>query len=175
MGTQAERAFYPGLSYPRERAVLRAWFKLYESRFENYLYNLRLGKGRDPGDGFPPEARRDAVMNSQSRVDVVAWSGGRVTLIEVKERALARQVGQLVSYEILWRELAQRQGVPDEHKNLGISGDFPANLPWDVSPSLLLVTARIDDDAMRVFQKVGAAVDVVVPDANDPDWSGPRK
>lgn len=166
---QQNRLYYPGL-IPKERAVLRAWLKLNEPRFERYLYNFRLGEGVDPGSGYPDYVRREVVLNSRARVDVIGITGERVTLIEIKERAEARQVGQLVAYEVLWRQLIQRGGPPDCDHRLGIDCEIYKTLPRDPAPHLLLVCARIDPDAVFVFERVGARIDIVEPDPRDPDW-----
>ena len=72
MGLLAERRYYDGFSYAREAAVIRAWFNLYESRYEHYAFNLRLGEGIDPGSGYSVASRIGNILNTQSRVDVAA-------------------------------------------------------------------------------------------------------
>lgn len=138
---QSERLKYPGL-LPREIIVLRNWLKLHESEYERFEYNVRLGAGHDPGPTHADEIRRMAIMNTQKRVDAVAYKGNSVFLIEVKDRAGFSAVGQLVGYEALWR---------DDH-------------PTDPPPNLVLVCNRFAGDLLPVLRKQGIELAVVEAD-----------
>lgn len=98
---QAERLSYPGM-LPRECLIYKNWLAVYGGRYDNFDYNSRIGPGYDPGPAWPEEMRRMAIANSQKRIDVVAWSGLIPTLIEVKDRAGASAIGQLMTYFPLW-------------------------------------------------------------------------
>lgn len=99
---QADRLTYPGM-LPREILIWQAWLKLHESEYTNYQYNVRVGRGYDPGPGYDQAIRQMAIQNSQKRIDAVAWHGPVPTLIEVKFTAGAGAVGQLVVYAPLWQ------------------------------------------------------------------------
>jgi hypothetical protein len=101
---QQDRLRFPGM-LPREILIWKSWLKLYEFTYERFEYNVRVGEGFDPGPSWPEEHRRGAIMNSQKRIDVVGWDVHGVTLFEVKDRAGASALGQLLTYCPLWAKL----------------------------------------------------------------------
>jgi hypothetical protein len=135
---QAERLKYPGL-LPREVLVLQNWLKTHESLYDSFAYNVRVGKGIDPGPAYDADMRRMAVMNTQKRIDAVAYKGSTVTLIEVKDRATLSAIGQLVGYGALWQP-------PPAFPN---------------PPALLLVCRVIDDDTAQTARAHGITVNIV--------------
>lgn len=138
---QAERLKYPGM-LPREIIVMRNWLKLHESEYDRFQFNVRLGAGHDPGASHDDNIRAMAIMNTQKRVDAVAWRGEQVFLIEVKDRAGFSAVGQLVGYDALWRQ------------------DHPADPP----PKLLLVCNRFVADILPLLSRQGIELAVVEAD-----------
>jgi hypothetical protein len=100
---QSARGGFPGLN-PPEAAVLRRWLALHEGEYDKIDYNVRVGAGDDPGEQYDESTRRQAILNTQKRIDVVAWKGSAATLIEVKTRATAAAIGQLVTYSHLWAD-----------------------------------------------------------------------
>jgi hypothetical protein len=138
---QADRLRYPGL-LPREIIVLRAWLKLHESEYDSFDFNVRLGAGFDPGPTFPENIRKMAILNTQKRVDALGMKGSEATLIEVKDRATASAIGQLVMYDALWRHAK----------------------PTDPAPKLLLVANRVADDVPIVLTRAGIALSLVEAD-----------
>jgi hypothetical protein len=94
---ESQRGKYPGLR-PDEAAVLRDWLAVHQGEWDRFDYNVRVGEGTDPGPAYADEIRKSYIMSTQMRVDVVAWRGGRPTLIEVKYRASAAALGQLAVY-----------------------------------------------------------------------------
>lgn len=138
---QADRLRFPGL-LPREVLVLKAWLRLHEAEFDRFDYNVRLGEGHDPGPQFPQEIRRQAILNTQKRVDAVAYKSDQPTLIEVKDRAGFSAIGQIVGYDALWRH------------------QFPAS----PAPKLLLVCNRFAADILPVLAKQGIELAVVEAD-----------
>lgn len=107
MGTPAqrlesERLRYPGL-LPEEILVLRAWLNLHQAQYDRFDYNMRIGQGIDPGPTYTAEVRRQAILNTQLRIDAVAFKGLQATIIEVKRRATPSNVGQLLTYHSVWR------------------------------------------------------------------------
>jgi len=108
---QADRLSYPGL-LPREICVLRAWLRLHEQEYDRVDYCVRVGEGTDPGPGYPEEIRRQAIANSQKRIDAIAWQGQVPTIVEVKDRAGASAIGQLVTYRALLPAIPGQRGAP---------------------------------------------------------------
>ena len=138
---QSARLSYPGM-LPREILVFQRWLTMHEAEYTSFQFNVRLGNGVDPGPELDANIRQAAIMNSQKRVDVVAWLGQQPIIIEVKDRATASAIGQIASYAALW------------------AGTFP-NTP---APALRLVCNRLDPDILAVCQFHGINVDVVPTD-----------
>lgn len=100
--TQADRLTFPAM-LPAEVAVFRGWLKIHEAEYSRFDYNVRIGPGFDPGDTVPADVRSQAILNTQKRIDAVAWKGNTPTIIEVKDRAGLSAIGQILGYEVLWR------------------------------------------------------------------------
>jgi hypothetical protein len=149
---------------PRDILVWKNWLYANSTRFDRYEYNVRLGDGVDPGPSYPDWARRMWTLNSMKRADVVAVKSGRVTIIEVEDNPGLTSFGQLSGYITFWRNRISNGGPPMVHKILGVEDFFPSNLPLDPNPSLLLVCARIGNDALAVARSSGVAVDVIPTD-----------
>ncbi len=158
-----DRLRYPGMLL-REVLIWKTWQFGNESRFDRYEYNVRLGDGVDPGPTYEDSARKQWILNSMKRVDVVAVKGNFVTLIEVEDNPGLSAIGQVVGYEALWRLRVRRGGPPDYQKALGVEDFFPVDLPLDAAPSLLLVVARASNDLLSVAQASGVKVEVVQTD-----------
>lgn len=158
-----DRARYPGM-LPREILIWKNWLYQNSTRFDRYEYNVRLGEGVDPGPSYDDASRRMWILNSMKRADVIAVRGGLVTIIEVEENPGLTAFGQLAGYLALWRQRVQNGGPPMVHFTLGVEDSFPADLPLDPSPALLLVCARVGNDALAVARSSGVAVDVVPTD-----------
>jgi hypothetical protein len=100
---QSQRLAYPGM-LPREILIWQTWLAQWEASYDSFQYNARVGPGFDPGPGWPDNMRTMAIANSQKRIDAVAWQGSQPTLIEVKDRAGAAALGQLLTYLPLWMQ-----------------------------------------------------------------------
>jgi hypothetical protein len=122
--------------------VLKAWLALHEAEYDSFDYNVRLGQGTDPGSQFPQDIRDMAIMNTQKRVDAVAYKSDQPTLIEVKDRAGFSAIGQIVGYDALWRQ----------------------QNPTTPAPKLLLVCNRFPNDILPVLQRQGIEIAVVEVD-----------
>ncbi len=138
---QADRMRFPGL-LPREVLVLKAWLRLHEAEYTRFDYNIRLGQGTDPGPTWPEDVRKQAIVNSQKRVDAVAYQSDQPTLIEVKDRAGYSAVGQITGYDALWR----------------------ATFPTTPAPKLLIVCNRFVPDILPVLQRNNIELAVVEVD-----------
>jgi len=90
----------PGL-IPEEVPVLKAWLLKHYAEYDRVDYNVRLGKGYDPGPSYPDYARSMSILNSQYRLDAVAWRGNVATIVECKVRASASAIGQILLYRQL--------------------------------------------------------------------------
>lgn len=132
--TQSLRLKYPGL-LPDETLVLRAWLSINEGKFDRFDYNLRIGPDIDPGPQYSDAVRQDAILLQKLRIDAVGWRGVQnnllpsdsqtpadvyalfpsalATIIEVKRRATASSIGQIVTYREQWEAEYPDAAQPD--------------------------------------------------------------
>jgi len=158
---EVERAKYPAM-LPAEILVWREFLRLYEinydvlpdswlayralqpgaqpQRGDVFDYNVRIGAGRDPGAGFPDATRQMAIQLTQFRLDAVGFQAGIPVIFEVKRNAGPAQVGQLVSYDALWRKQAITA----------------------IDPKMVLVAADFNEQALATVQEHGIQL-VTVP------------
>jgi hypothetical protein len=109
---------------PEETLVMRAWLSHYQQLYDAFDYNTRIGAGDVPPNVTNEATVRDAVLNSQLRIDAVGWQGiagfktasdtyppsvvyplfpnARATIIEVKRRAATAATNGIISYGHLW-------------------------------------------------------------------------
>jgi hypothetical protein len=160
---EADRLKYPGMLL-REILVWKTWQFGNASRFDRFEYNVRLGDGVDPGPSYQDSARRQWILNSMKRADVIAVKGSRVTIIEVEDNPGLSAIGQVVGYEALWVARVRRGGPPDWQIAVGVEDFFPTDLPLDPDPDTLLVVARAGNDLLTVAQRSGVKVEVVQTD-----------
>ena len=134
---QADRLSFPGM-LPREVLIWKTWLRSHEREYDSFDYNQRIGPGFDPGPAWPENMRVMAIANSKKRMDAVAWKGTLATLVEVKDRAGASALGQLLTYYPLWT---------------AAHSDLPR-------PNMLLVTNRIQPgiDIAAGFHGVSVAI-----------------
>ncbi len=131
---------YPGM-LPAEVEIFRRWALRHETEYDRFDFNVRVGRGADPGPTFDDAVRRNAVANSQKRIDAVGYKNGRATIIEVKDRAGASALGELMTYAVLYRLghpgaigtlmlLVTNSLQPDMDTVLKFYG-----IPWELVPS----------------------------------------
>jgi hypothetical protein len=97
------QGYMPGF-LPKDQII---WTNFLDSHPEipaDIDYNVRVGKGFDPGPNWEPSARQAAIANSQLRLDAVVEWQGAWWIFEVKPRCGASAVGQLLQYEVLYEE-----------------------------------------------------------------------
>jgi hypothetical protein len=82
----------------------------------------------------------------------------------VEENPGMTAFGQLAGYQTLWRNRVLSGGPPAVHVSLDVQKFFPVDLPLDPDPSLLLVCARVGNDALAVAKSAGVSVEVVPTD-----------
>lgn len=106
---QVQRLRFPGMMV-REIIIWLNWLAGNESAYDRFDYNVRIGPGYDPGPAYDDKTRFMALANSKKRLDAVIWKGVQATLVEVKDRAGASALGQLLTYYPLWN--AEHTDVP---------------------------------------------------------------
>ncbi|SRR5579885_3269982 len=141
------RQQWPGLN-PREVVVFNAWLLLHYSEYTAFDFNVRVGNGADPLPTMTDDEKRQWKLNTQKRIDAIAWKDSSPTIIEVKDKAEIRSIGQVVGYGYLW------------------SLDNPAA----GKPGMMIVANRADSDVLLTANAAGVQVNLV-----EADFSGLRK
>lgn len=98
-----DRQRLPGL-IPQEIVIFKAWWALHNAEYTAYDFNVRVGKGYDPGPDLPDDIRKSAIDSTRKRIDAVLWKGNQPYIIEVKVRATPPVIGQMVCYRLLWMQ-----------------------------------------------------------------------
>ena len=70
--------------------------------YPQYEYDVRVGKGVVLPEGSPPWLRKSALDLSRKRIDVVAHGKRTIAVIEVRVRAKANVLGDLIAYKYLY-------------------------------------------------------------------------
>lgn len=160
---EKNRLAYPGMQ-PEETLVWRAWLALFESQYDAFDYNTRIGAGDIPPNVTNEATVRDAILNSQLRMDAVGWQGiagfrnnfgtypprevyatipnARATIYEVKRRAALAASNGIISYAHLWA-----------HE----FGTFPP-------PKLVIVAATYSQQIKPVLDRAGVELVIVTVD-----------
>ena len=132
--------FYPERT-DKESAIIRDYLKAHLIEFDRVSFSVRVGKGATPDPDHLPAIQRATVYSSQKRIDVVAWQGNQVFLIEAKSIVGYAVMGQLLLDRHLWLE------------------DYPDS----PEPSLVAIGRTSDPDSLRGLSSHG--VDVFLYDA----------
>jgi len=98
--SELDRSSYPGLN-PQATDLWRSWLKYYETSFESYQYNVRVGQGIAPLGSLTDEEKVLWKSLTQKRVDVIAERVNQTWILEIQERADLRTLGQLMGYKHL--------------------------------------------------------------------------
>lgn len=135
---ESDRAKYPGLLVD-EILVWQAWLLLNQQDYQGFDYNVRIGQGQDPGPTFNQTYRDMAIALTQLRVDAVGWQGDLPTIFEVKRNAGAQNIGQLLTYDAVWR----------------------LNRVSKANPRLVLVCALFNPNISQVAIETGIVINTV--------------
>ncbi len=136
---QVDQLLYNFVLSPIEARLFKAWLAAHKDDFESYLFNIRVGKGLDPGPTYPESARRQAILNSQKRIDVVGYRGDHPTILEIKDRGGTTALGELLVYADL----------------------YALSFPLEPGPSLRLITNSLQPDMEGSFRSRGVKIDLV--------------
>ncbi len=97
------KGYFPGF-LRMEQQIWTTFLQVHPEIGPDIDYNVRVGKGFDPGAQFDDSARAAAIKNSQLRLDAVTYQTNGWWIYEVKVRCGAGAVGQLLQYEVLYEE-----------------------------------------------------------------------
>jgi len=97
---ESDKPWYEGMN-DEAASLWRKFLRLYQTDFESFSYNVRIGQGLDPGPSASDATRAQWKALTSKRADVVATRAGQTWAIEVEPRVTARTVGQVVTYRHL--------------------------------------------------------------------------
>lgn len=135
------RSHYPERT-DGESVVIRAFLLEHLREFDRITFGKRLGKGEPPDPTHLPAIQQQTLLNTQLRLDILAYRGATPILIEVKQRVTPAALGQLLTYRHHFLE-----GTPDAPE-----------------PELVIVGRTSDDDTLAAITAHGVTV-YLYPDA----------
>ena len=92
-----QKPSYDGLNQ-QATELWREWLKLYEEQFQDFAYNVRVGRGLDPGPRVSDTMREMWRMVTTKRIDVVGTRLDQTWVIEIEPRPGLRTYGQIHAY-----------------------------------------------------------------------------
>jgi hypothetical protein len=113
-------ASYPHMK-PEDVAIWERFIKAFPDYFERCDYDVCVGEGRMPEGEHPENYLRGWQMLTQKKIDVVAYRGNEIWIIEVKPRARANALGQVWMYDELYKDMFEPETEP---KNLIITDQY---------------------------------------------------
>ncbi len=101
----------------------------YGHQYNSFDYDVRVGKGRDPGTIVNEKFRKVGIELSKRRIDVVGFRTGATDIIEITLFADLKALGQLMVYPDLYKQTFQhneplipilvcREIGPDVHQTI---------------------------------------------------------
>ncbi len=142
----ADRMKIPAL-VPGEIVIFYRWLELHPTEYDRFDFDIRIGKGEDPGPTFEQSMRDMWIHNTQLRLDAVGYKGTDPTIIEVKDDAGPAAVGQLLTYGKIWTE--ERRSIAAPKLRL-ICRTFSANiLPIVRDAGIQLDQVNVSPEQMR--------------------------
>lgn len=116
--------------------VMRAYFTQHLDEFDAVTFEFRLGDGLPADPTHLPSVQKQTVYLTQQRIDILARSGSRLTIIESKSRVTPSSLGQVLSYRLL------------------VMKEFP-DAP---EPELVVIGRQSDQDTIDALTAHGASV-----------------
>ncbi len=93
--------FFPHL-LPHDIEVWEADLAARPNAYLRIEYDVRVGRGRDPGPDFSDDIRRHTCDLSCRRIDAVGHAVDHIDIIEITQRAGLKALGQLAGYPLLY-------------------------------------------------------------------------
>lgn len=135
--TLIESLAYPGQSLP-EGEVIRDWLRADGALYDQIDFNVHVGEGATMPEGLDPAIANFGKMKTQKKIDVLAWRGGLVTVVEAKLKLSLGVLGQLLGYGQLW----------------------VAEHPESMVAEFVAIARRADPDVVRVLTANGVRVEL---------------
>lgn len=122
-----------------EVEIWRAFLKKYGEKFTGFRYDVHVGEGVGRLPKYDKKTQDMAIRLTQKRIDVVAYRGSDIFIVEIKDRAGMSAVGQLVVEKRLYE------------KKYGI----------DKVSGLAIVARSIDNDVRKVAEEMRIQITLV--------------
>jgi hypothetical protein len=129
-----------------ETAVAKAWLMKHADEYDRVEFEFHLGPGITMPPGTPAWLQTVATGSTQMRADMLLWRGNYATIVEVKGRLGPPTIGQLLTYERLFRE-DRPQIIEVSKVAAGLSiqaGMEPAFYHWGIAVELFPQAAYAD-------------------------------
>lgn len=97
---------YPHL-LPVDIPVWERFLAEHRADYTRIDYDVRVGKGRDPGSEYDDNIRKMGIDLSMRRIDAVGYTPNFIHIIEITRVASLRAIGQLTSYPLLYEATYQ--------------------------------------------------------------------
>lgn len=81
-----------------ESAVIREYLLAHLRDFDRIVFGKRVGRGEPPDPAHLPAIQRQTTLNTQKRIDILAFKGAQPVIIEVKQRVTPAALGQILTY-----------------------------------------------------------------------------
>jgi hypothetical protein len=119
-----------------ESVVIRAFLLAHLREFDRLIFGKRVGQGEPPDPTHLPAIQLQTRLNTQKRIDLLAYRGTQPIIIEVKQRVTPAALGQILTYR---------------HHFLEESPDAP-------EPELWVVGRESDADTLAALTAHGVTV-----------------
>jgi hypothetical protein len=120
----------------KQSAVIKDYLLAHGTEFDRFSFNVRVGQGITPDPSHPIAIQKQAVLNTQKRIDLLVWRGRQPVIIEAKSRVDPSCLGQILTYRDLWLE----------------------DNPDAPEPELVVIGRTSDDDTIRALNARGVVV-----------------
>ncbi len=119
-----KRHKYPHM-FPLDIEVWERFLDKYDSLYNTFVYDARVGKKTWVFPHWKKEYKKDARVLSQLRIDVLGFRENTIDVIEVKPRFSSSTIGQLLTYhELFKKDFETKRPV----RAVVVAGDIDPNL-----------------------------------------------
>lgn len=87
-----------------ESVVIRAFLLAHLREFDRIVFGKRVGHGEPPDPSHLPAIQQQTLLNTQKRIDILAFRGAQPIIIEVKQRVTPAALGQILTYRHHFQE-----------------------------------------------------------------------
>lgn len=102
---------YPHMG-PKDKEIWERFLIAYPGAYKEVAYDVPVGIGTEMDTVVNPETGGDVNKLYQRKIDVVAFNGAQLYVVEVKPRASTASIGQVKGYALLFkRDYAPTQQV----------------------------------------------------------------